>query len=153
MENSNITIEKVAFRYGLYTAAGLTTYFLAMKLMGLAHIVELRMFNIFIMLPGLWFALKYYRENSASHLNYFEGISLGTLTAAIAVIPFSVFLLFVLIFDTTLMETMKANEDFGQYFNPYLLAFITTFEGFISGVMASFVLMQYLKKKHIESSI
>ena len=91
MESTNISVERVAVKYGFLTAAGLAIYFLAMKLVGLVHIIELRSLNLFIMVAGLWFALKYYRENSTSHLNYFEGISLGTLTAAIAVIPFSIF--------------------------------------------------------------
>ena len=149
MENSEITLEKVAFKYGLLTCAGLIAYFLLMKLVGLVHIIELRSLNLFIMLAGLWFSMNYYKKHSYTHMNYFEGIGLGSLTAAVAVIPFSIFLLFYMLADTAFMEAIKANEDFGQWLNPYLLAFIVTFEGLVSGLMASFVLMQYLKKEHI----
>ncbi len=147
MENSAVSLEKVALRYGLYTCAGLIVYFLMMKVIGLVHIIELRSLNLFIMLAGLWLSMNYYKRYSSSHMNYFEGIGLGALTAAIAVIPFSVFLLFYMLVDVGFMETIRANEDFGQWLNPYLLAFIITFEGMVSGLMASFVLMQYLKKK------
>ncbi len=148
MANSNITIEKVALKYGFYTFAGLVGYFLIMYMVGLAHIIELRNLNLFIMIPGLWFALNYFKENSNSHLNYFEGISVGTLTAVIAAIPFSIFMFFFMIYNVDFMMRIKETVPFSQYVNPYIIAFIITFEGFISGVMMSFVLMQYLKKKH-----
>lgn len=151
MENSSITIEKVALKYGLYTFIGLVVYFLIMYFIGLAHVIELRNLNLFIMVPGIWFALNHFKENSNSHLNYFEGISVGTLTAAIASIPFSIFMFFFMIYNVDFMIRIKETVPFAQYVNPYIISFIVTFEGFISGVMTSFVLMQYLKKKYINS--
>ncbi len=152
MENSNITIEKVALKYGLYTFGGLVVYFLIMYFSGFAHIIELRNLNLFIIVPGIWFALNHFKENSNSHLNYFEGISVGTLTGAIAAIPFSVFMFFFMIYNVDFMMKIRESVPFAQYVNPYIIAFIVTFEGFISGMMTSFVLMQYLKKKYISST-
>lgn len=146
-----ISLEKVAFKYGILTFFGLSIYFLLMKLLGLFQIVELRYLNFFIMVSGILLALQYYKNNSTSGLNYFEGLGLGTLTAMIASVPFSIFIFFYLQIDTDFMLLINEKEDFGKYLNPYIIGFLIAFEGTTSGVMISFGLMQYLKNKYISA--
>ena len=150
MANNNLSVEKVALKYGLIISLSLVAYFLFMKLVGLFEIHELRGLNFFILFAGVWKALTYYKKRY--DLEYFEGIGLGALTAIIGVVPFALFIFFYLHADTQFMANIVANEAYGEYMNPYILAFLIAFEGGISGVMVSFGMMQYLKKSRLVSA-
>jgi len=149
MASNNLSVEKVAIKYGLIIFLSLVTYFLFMKLVGLFEIHELRGLNFFILFAGVWKALTHFKKKA--HLEYFEGIGLGSLTAVIGVIPFAVFIFFYLHADSQFMANIIATEPFGEYMNPYILAFLIAFEGGISGVLVSFGMMQYLKKGRMAS--
>jgi len=150
MAYAKISIEKTATKYGLIIFISLVAYFLFMKLVGLSEIHELRALNFFILFLGIWKALTFYKK--ATTLSYFEGIGLGSLVAIIGVVPFALFIFFYLQVDTQFMISIVENEAFGQYLNPYILAFLIAFEGGISGVLISFGMMQYLKKSHMVST-
>jgi hypothetical protein len=141
--------ERVAFKYGIYTFIGLVAYFLLMKALGLHHNPELRVFNFFIMFAGIWWTLKWDREDTASSLSYVEKIGLGVLAVSVAVIPFAIFIFAYLKIDTEFMLNLKATESFGQYLNPYILSFLIAFEGIASGAIVSFGMMQYFKRSHM----
>ena len=150
MDNTKPAIDKVAIKYGLIIFISLVIYFLLMKFIGLFEIHELRGLNFFILFGGIWLALKHYRQRSG--LNYFEGIALGSLTGLTGVLPFAVFIFFYLQVDTRFMANIVATEAFGQFLNPYILAFLIAFEGGISAVLVSFGMMQYLKKSRMVSA-
>jgi hypothetical protein len=150
MASNNLSVEKVAIKYGLIIFLSLVLYFFFMKLIGLFEIHELRGLNFFIMIAGIWKALTYYKKKG--NLEFFEGIGLGSLTALIGVIPFAIFIFFYLQVDSQFLANIVAHESFGQYFNPYILAFLIAFEGGISGVFVSFGMMQYLKKGRMVSA-
>ena len=149
MSENNISVNRVAIKYGLIIFVSLVAYFLVMKFVGLFEIHELRGLNFFILFVGVWKTLTYYKKKAG--LSYFEGIGLGSLTSLIGVIPFSVFIFFYLQADTQFMANIVANEPFGEYMNPYILGFLIAFEGGISGVLVSFGMMQYLKKSSLVS--
>jgi hypothetical protein len=150
MSSNNISVERVAVKYGLIIFISLVAYFLFMKLVGLFEIHELRALNFFIMFAGIWKALTYYKKETG--LSFFGGIGLGSLTAIIGVLPFAIFIFFYLQADTQFMHNIVATEAFGQYLNPYILAFLIAFEGGISGVLVSFGMMQFLKKSRLVSA-
>jgi hypothetical protein len=150
MASNELSVEKVAIKYGLIIFLSLVAYFLFMKLVGLFEIHELRALNFFILFAGVWKALTHFKKKS--QLEYFEGIGLGSLTAVIGVIPFAVFMFFYLHADSQFMANIMATESFGEYMNPYILAFLIAFEGGISGVLVSFGMMQYLKKGRMASA-
>ena len=145
----NLSLQKVATKYGLIIFISLVLYFLIMKWVGLFEIHELRGLNFFILIAGIWKALTYYKQEK--ELSYFDGIGLGALTSVIAVIPFALFIFFYLQVDSQFMANIVANEAFGQFLNPYILAFLIAFEGAISGVFVSFGMMQFLKKSRMVS--
>ena len=146
----NLSLEKVAVKYGLIVFGSLVLYFLIMKWAGLFEIHELRSLNFIILIIGVWKALNYAKKKS--DLKYFEGIGLGALTSLIGVIPFALFIFFYLQADPQFLANIKATEAFGQYLNPYILAFLIAFEGGISGILVSFGMMQYLKKGRMVSA-
>lgn len=144
MEDSKY--EKIALKYGIYTFIGLVAYFLAMKLFGVIYIVELRIFNLFILIAGVWFALKEFLRQTGDEVVYLRALMLGVFTSLVAVAPFALFILFYLQWDSTFMTYVIENEMFGQYLNPFIVSFLIFFEGTISGFFIAFTAMQYLKK-------
>lgn len=148
LEASSSSVEATAIRFGLYTTAGLIAYFLLMKLFGLVHVVELRVLNLFVLLAGIILALRTLKRQQGT-IEYLQGIGLGLMTAAIGVITFALFVFIYLQMDPDLMNAIKQNESFGEFLNPYILSFVVALEGTASGFIATFVIMQYLKKSHL----
>ena len=149
MENHKYTFENISIRYGLMTTVGLIAYFLIMKLAGLAHITEFRMLNFIFLVGGIYFAIKRYGANNDS-ITYLQGMGIGFLTSAVAVIPFAFFIFIYLQLDLDLLNYILENDQFGQHLNPYILSFIIAFEGFFSGMILTFIIMQYMKKSHLK---
>src|ERR1035438_3247323 len=87
MKNHNMKI-------GLLTGLVLIAYFLVMKYAGLIQIVELRIFNFFILSAGVYAAFYYKRKEAQNDNKYFNGLQTGVFTTFYAVIPFSIFLFF-----------------------------------------------------------
>jgi hypothetical protein len=130
--------------YGLRIAAGLIAYFVIMHLIGYAHRVELRLLNLLILVAGVYLALQKFRETHDSHLNYFRALITGVSTAAIGSVIFAAFLFIYMSVDSTLMESIKANEPMGRYMNPYIASFIVALEGVFSGLLVTFILINFV---------
>lgn len=45
---------------------------------------------------------------------------------------------------------IKENEPFGRYLNPFIVTFMIIFEGMISGLLASYISLQYLRPSHLD---
>lgn len=130
--------------YGLRIAAGLIAYFILMKLTGLAHHVELRLLNLLILIGGIYFALKKLREVNQSHLNYFRALITGFTTATIGSVVFAIFLFIYMKMDSAMMQSIIEGEPMGRYLNPYIAAFIVALEGVFSGLLVTFVILNYV---------
>jgi hypothetical protein len=136
--------------YGLRIAAGLIGYFLIMKFSGLSHHVELRLLNLFILVGGVYFALKRLKHAHDDQLNYFGALITGVATAAIGSVIFAAFLFFYMQIDTEMMQSIKDNEPMGRYLNPYMAAFIVALEGVFSGLLVTFILINYVNTDEIK---
>jgi len=147
MENNKYTIEDIAIRYGLMTTVWLIGYFMIMKLVGLVHITELRTLNFMFLVGGIYLAIRRYSENNDS-TTYLQGIRIGILTSAVAVVPFAFFIFVYLQLDQGLLNYIQEQDQFGQHLNSYILAFIVGLEGFFSGMILTFIIMQYMKRSH-----
>lgn len=135
--------------YGLKIAAGLIAYFLLMTLTGLAHHVELRLLNLLILFAGVYFALKKLRQTQESRLNYFRALITGFTTATIGSVVFAVFLFIYMKVDSSMMQAIIEGEPMGRYLNPYMAAFIVALEGVFSGLLVTFVLLNYLNTDEV----
>ncbi|MCZ6899890.1 MAG: DUF4199 domain-containing protein, partial [Bacteroidetes bacterium] len=146
LENMNVEklkIENVAIKYGLLTSVGLITFFLVAKLLGIVYFLELRILNLLFVMIGIFLAIRYYKKNNSNMLTYFQGLGIGMLTTLLAVAVFAIFLvLYLTIIDPALMMYIKENSVFGRYLNPFII------EGFGSGVISTFMIMQYLKNPY-----
>jgi hypothetical protein len=130
--------------YGLRIAVGLIVYFVVMHLTGLSHHVELRLLNLLILVTGVYLALKKFRETHGAQLNYFRALVTGVSTAAIGSFIFAVFLFFYMKLDASLMTSIVENEPMGRYLNPYIASFIVALEGLFSGLLVTFILINYI---------
>lgn len=136
--------EHIPANYGLKTAGGMILYFIAMRLLGLHHHVELRVLNLVIQSAGVFFALREFRSAHADHLNYFRGLITGVATGSIGSIVFAVFMFVYMQLDTELMQSIIDNEPMGHYLNPYIASFIVALEGVFSAMLGTFVLLNYI---------
>lgn len=131
--------------YGTLVALALIVYFFAMYALGLVHVIELRLLNLFIMLGGIYYAMKQYKRTHEGHLNYFRGLTIGAATAAIGASTFAAFLLIYLKLDANLMQSIIENEPMGRYLNEYVCAAIVTLEGTFSGFTMTYLLLNYVE--------
>lgn len=130
--------------YGLRIAIALIVYFMIMKIVGFSHHAELRLLNLFILVGGVYFALKRFKSTHEDRLNYFRALITGVATAAIGALIFAAFLFLYMQFDSDLMQSVKDNEPMGRYLNPYMAAFIVALEGVFSGLLVTFILINYV---------
>jgi hypothetical protein len=131
--------------YGLRIAGGLIVYFLVMKFAGLLHVVELRLLNVVILVAGIYLALKKFQHTHGEHINYFRALITGVGTGAIASLVFAAFLfVYVSFIDTELMQYIIENEPMGRFLNPYIASFIVALEGVFSGLLVTFILINYI---------
>jgi EamA domain-containing membrane protein RarD len=131
--------------YGTLIFLGLTVYFFLMYAIGAIHVVELRLLNIFIMVIGVYLAMKQYRRTHDGHMNYFRALTLGTATAVIGTATFALFLFFFLKLEGNLMQSIQENEPLGHYLNPYIASYAVLLEGIFSGFGVSYLLVNYLQ--------
>ena len=144
-------MEKIGLKYGLLTAGGLISYFVIMSLLGLVRIVELRFLNGIIMAIGVTLAIRAYKGISQGKIGYFSGLGVGAITAIVSTTIFAaVILLYIKIGGGSLVETLSNDRYIGERIQstPGLVVFsVLMIEGVISGVMMSFIAMQYFKQK------
>lgn len=138
--------KRIPENYGIRIAVGVIAFFLLMKFTGLFYIVELRMLNLIILVAGIYLALKKFRATHQDHLNYFRALVVGVATGAIGSILFAVFLfIYVSFIDTNFMVWLQQNEAMGRFLNPYIVSFIVALEGVFSGLLVTFVLINYIQ--------
>ena len=142
---SKITVEKTAEKFGLFTALGLIALFFIMKAAGVLHIIELRALNFFVLAAGVIMSLRSFKANKPASFTYLKGLGLGVLTGIVASVVFAIFVfVYTHFLDPAFMQTMVENEPFGQYLNPYIAAVAVAVEGIASGMILSFIAMNYM---------
>ncbi|HAC25293.1 MAG TPA: hypothetical protein DCE81_10285 [Cytophagales bacterium] len=143
---------RIPENYGLRIAGGLTVYFVVMHFAGLGHHVELRLLNLLIQAAGIYFALKKFKQTHEDHMNYFRGLVTGVATGAIGSILFAVFMFIWMKADASLMASIIENEPMGRYLNAYMASFIVALEGVFSGLLVTFVLINYVDTDELTES-
>jgi hypothetical protein len=115
-----------------------------LKVAGLAHIYELRFLNVFIQVGGIYLALKKFKETHDEHMNYFRALVTGVATGAVSSVIFALFLFIYLSVDPGFMQDIITNEPMGRYLNPYITAFMVALEGLFSGLLFTFIIINYV---------
>lgn len=130
--------------YGTLIALGLVLYFFIAYLFGFLHIIELRGLNLFIMLAGIYYALRQYERTHPGKIDYFRALLLGITTAFIGTSTFVLFLFLYLKADSSLMQSIREAGPMGPYLNEYITTFAVWFEGIFSGLILTFILINFL---------
>jgi len=149
LNNSN----RIPEIYGLGIAVALMGYFLIMKAIGLSHVVELRLVNLAILMIGVYLALRKFKNSHEDRLNYFRALITGVATGAIGSSVFAVFLFIWMKVDPALMQAIIENDPMGRYLNAYIAAFIVALEGVFSGLLVTFILINYVTTDEISASV
>jgi hypothetical protein len=144
---------RIPENYCLKIGAGLIVFFLLMKVVGLVHIYELRFLNVIIQIAGIYYALKKFKETHGQHINYFRALVTGVSAGAIASLIFAIFLFAYLMVDNALMLDIIEKEPMGRYLNPYIASFMVALEGIFSGLLFTFILINYLPTDEVSDKI
>lgn len=136
-------------RYSGLTSTALLIYFLLMKLLHLATVVELRFLNLLILFMGIrFFLLRLKRENNGS-LEYLQSLAYGFIVSVFTSTFFSLFIFLYLSFiDNGMLEYLKLNQPFGEYLTPGSAALVLILEGCASGAIISFALVQFMSREN-----
>jgi ABC-type Fe3+-siderophore transport system permease subunit len=143
---------RIPENYGLRTAAGLILYFVIMHFVGLGHHIELRLLNLLIVVAGIYFGLKKFKELHGQHINYFRALVTGVAIGAVASVVFALFMFLYMKLDADMMQSIIDNEPMGRYLNAYMASFIVALEGFFSGLLVTFVLINYMTTDEVGQS-
>lgn len=143
---------RIPENYGLRIAGGLIAYFLIMKMLGLAHHVELRLLNLFILVAGVYLGLRKFKEMHHHSLNYFRALVTGATISAIGAVVFALFLFLYMQLDSSFMQSVIDNEPMGRYLNAYTASFIVALEGMFSGFLVTFVIINYVHTDEVNVS-
>jgi hypothetical protein len=54
--------------------------------------------------------------------------------------------------DAGMMQSIIENEPMGRYLNPYMASFIVALEGVFSGLLVTFVLINYVHTDEVSES-
>ena len=95
-------------------------------------------------MSGIYFGLKKFKEQHGQHINYFRALITGVAIGAIGSVGFAVFMFAFMQLDKDMMQSIIDNEPMGRYLNAYMAAFIVALEGFFSGLLVTFVLINYM---------
>lgn len=151
MKIGNTSIWNISTRipeiYGTLITLGLILYFFISYLFGFIHVIELRLFNLVILIAGVYFALRQYQRTHGGHMDYFHSFTTGMATAAIGSLTFAVFLLVYLSIDKALMQMIADKQPLGLHLDPYIASFMVSLEGIFSGLFVTFLLANFLSER------
>jgi len=147
------TIERLSFRYGILMALALAGFFFLMKAFGLEHNLELRAFNLIILVSFILMVVQDFKERKNGKISYLKGLGLGILTTIVGTVSFAIMVVFyVSIVNPSFMEVIQTQEPFGDFLNPLLVGFTIIIEGIASGCLATYGIMQFFKPSRIVAS-
>jgi hypothetical protein len=127
----------------------LCAYFIIMKILGLIHVQELRSLNALIMFYGVFQAIKSSKEE-LTDFNYFKGMGAGVLTAFTSTFVYATFgVIYLTVLDPGFLSEIQAKEPLGMYMNEFSASLQVFIEGSASGVLFSYVSLQWLREPHL----
>ncbi|HMJ71031.1 MAG TPA: DUF4199 domain-containing protein [Cyclobacteriaceae bacterium] len=144
---------KIPLNYGIKIAGGLTVYFFLMVFIDKGHHVELRLLNLVILAAGIFFGLKKFKDTHEDHINYFRALVTGVSIGAVGSAIFGALLFVYLKIDSSFMEVMMQNEQMGIHLNPYMASFIVVLEGVFSGLLVTFVLINWVTTDDVNDPV
>lgn len=148
-KKSESFLSTISIITGLAVSLVLVCYFVLIRTFALENILYLRLANIIFLLTGLVVAERLCSSRVAHKIEYLRGMRIGTQVTLAAVIPYSIFIWTYLKMDHELAAFIQSSSSFGKMLNPLAAcaAGIVTIEGVVSGLVLTYVIMPYFKRK------
>jgi hypothetical protein len=119
-------IVRISLRYGLYACAAYIVYFLLMRVVGLASVIELRFLNYAFLAAAAFFAMRRAEEVKQWRLKYLQALIIGFVTGAASFAVFGVFIFIYSLFDSFIIDMFfkmfPGALAFGRFSAPVLIA-------------------------------
>ncbi|MBA3681229.1 MAG: hypothetical protein H0W73_08705 [Bacteroidetes bacterium] len=149
LKKSDSRFSTISISVGLVTSLVLIIYFVLIRTFALENVMYLRLVNAFILLAGIVVGERLCSSRIAHKIDYLKGIRVGTQVTIAATIPYSIFMWTYLKMDTELATFIQTTTNFGKHLTPLpaCAAGIITIEGFVSGLVLTYVIMPYFKRK------
>ena len=106
--------------------------------------MELRLLNLVILTAGVYYGLKKYKKTHGDHIQYFNALATGVSISSIGSLLFAGFMFSFMKINTGFMDWIIENEKMGHHLNAYIASFIILLEGVFSGLLVTFVLLNWL---------
>lgn len=141
-------MKSIIIKNGLLLTSSLIIYFAIMKLVGLHYHFELRIFNAVLVIYFIQRAIGQYYQNT-KETDYINGFFTGILTNAFAVIIFTILAPLYFYFEPEFLTILTSDGMWGHQLNDNRIMMILMMEGIPSGMIISFITMQYYKSKTV----
>ena len=151
-QSAPVTLERVAIRYGLYTAAGFIGFLLCSVHFHAVRVLALEVPNYLILLAGLLGAMRYYQRHTSHPLLYLKGIALGTLTTLVSLVPYTLFLTGYLSWIDPALLPASFHYPASEEPNAFEMALANFIEGMALGWLLSYILIQLVRIGHADQS-
>ncbi|MBL0103681.1 MAG: hypothetical protein IPP51_07960 [Bacteroidetes bacterium] len=144
---NKVSLGQIGIKGGALIYVALLLYFLFIENFDLIGSPIAWSFNFIILFAGLYFVYRYYRSQTSLNVEYFQGLLLGSLTSVISSVAYAsfVFIDFTFIAPDELALLEKNWLFMGSPMTAFTASGATLIEGLSSGLMISFILMQYYK--------
>lgn len=144
---SSTQVSTLCNQAGLAVFLTLVGYFVLMRALGLHEIVSLRTLNAVFLIAGIVYALYTYSKNEKDNkIDYFEGLKMGVHITLVAVVPFVLVIYLYLANDDSFLHMVKSKVGLGEFLTAPVIAGALFIEGLSSGLIITFMTMQYFKK-------
>lgn len=144
---AEVSLEIIGLKAGLTTCASLIIYFMIMRVLNFMDSGIAWGLNFIILLSGIIYAYRVYRSKTKLNVDYIPGLILGGITTAASVIPFVLFVY--IYFSQVNPQQLLLLQDnilfMGEQITPMRAAVATMVEGLSSGLIITFMMMQYFK--------
>lgn len=147
MSENKLSANVTGLKAGLIVSVLLIIYFLIMRFLNLTGSAIAWSFNLVILFAGIYFTYRFYRIKTKPNIDYLPGMLMGSITTIVSTGIFTIFVyLFFSSVDATQLLLLKDNILFlGEGVTALRVAGATVVEGISSGIVITFMMMQYYK--------
>ncbi len=143
-----VSFQNLAIKYGLWVGVAHVAFFLFMRLLNQIQNISLSFLSSIFVIIGIVMALAKYKKLNAGKLEYFTGLAIGTITAAVSSLILGLFLVFfVIVVDRTYLDALSASGLFPEGLSIISMFLVTLLEGTIPGFIVAFIAMQWFKRR------
>lgn len=140
------SMERIGFRYGLFTGAAFIGFFLLMKVLGLHERTEVAYVNGAFLVAGIFLALRYYQHVMHGRNNYLPGIGIGFLVSAVASVVLGLFFVLYSSIDREFAAHVQTANLYGMNLSVLMIFLVIVLQGTVGGTIVGYILMQFFKR-------